>query len=122
MTDTDPLTALRDGATLDEAALLAIYQTLSRLSADVDMLRGQVQRALRRRAAAVLDNSLRARRERLGLTQQEVVRHAHISRGLLADLESGRRRSPESVAHVGRVLTTLEAQRKAVYAIKGFIR
>jgi predicted transcriptional regulator len=55
--------------------------------------------------------TLALRRMELGLSQRDLAQKAHVSRGLVSDLESGRRTSPFSLAQVGEVLTRLEGNR-----------
>lgn len=50
-----------------------------------------------------------ARRTALRLSQSVLARTANVSRGMLSDLESGRRSSPALRALVGEVLRQLEA-------------
>jgi transcriptional regulator with XRE-family HTH domain len=54
--------------------------------------------------------TLRARREALGISQAQVAHAAHCSRGLVAEVERGRRRSAQTLAHLAAVLDRLEHQ------------
>lgn len=53
--------------------------------------------------------SLKARRQALGVSQHYIAKIGHCSRGLIGDLESGRRRNPYSLRHYAATLTRLEA-------------
>ena len=60
--------------------------------------------------AAVTGESLRARREALGISQAAVAHAAHCSRGLVAEVERGKRRSAQTLAHLANTLDRLEQQ------------
>lgn len=51
------------------------------------------------------------RRRALGLSQPDVADLAHIGRGYLSDIESGRRTNPWSLVRVHETLTRLEVER-----------
>ncbi len=59
---------------------------------------------------AVTGESLRSRRETLGISQAAVAHAAHCSRGLVAEVERGRRRSAMTLSHLSKVLDKLEQQ------------
>jgi DNA-binding XRE family transcriptional regulator len=59
-------------------------------------------------AVAVTGESLRQRREALGLSQAAIAHAAHCSRGLVAEVERGRRRSALTLNHLSRVLDRME--------------
>ncbi|NCV21179.1 MAG: XRE family transcriptional regulator [Chloroflexi bacterium] len=59
---------------------------------------------------AVTGESLRSRREALGISQAAVAHAAHCSRGLVAEVERGRRRSAMTLSHLSQVLDKLEQQ------------
>ncbi|MGH2355581.1 MAG: helix-turn-helix domain-containing protein [Chloroflexota bacterium] len=59
---------------------------------------------------AVTGETLRARREALGISQAAVAHAAHCSRGLVAEVERGKRRSAQTLAHLAAVLDRLEHQ------------
>lgn len=61
-------------------------------------------------AEAVTGETLRARREALGISQAAVAHAAHCSRGLVAEVERGKRRSAQTLAHLSSVLDRLEQQ------------
>ena len=61
-------------------------------------------------AEAVTGETLRARREALGISQAAVAHAAHCSRGLVAEVERGKRRSAQTLAHLDAVLDRLEQQ------------
>lgn len=67
-------------------------------------------RRLREGELVPLAEQLRARRHALGLGQRELAAAAGISRGLLADVEVGRRVWAETRAHLGDVLLRLEQE------------
>lgn len=58
--------------------------------------------------AAVTGESLRQRREALGVSQAAIAHAAHCSRGLVAEVERGRRRSALTLNHLSQVLDRLE--------------
>lgn len=58
--------------------------------------------------------ALKMRRLALGLKQHDVAAVAHVSRGQVSDLESGRRSASNTVAAVSAALATLEQARKEV--------
>lgn len=58
----------------------------------------------------VTGDTLRARREALGISQASVAHAAHCSRGLVAEVERGKRRSAQTLAHLAAVLDRLEKQ------------
>lgn len=58
----------------------------------------------------VTGETLRARREALGISQAAVAHAAHCSRGLVAEVERGKRRSAQTLAHLAAVLDRLEQQ------------
>ena len=58
----------------------------------------------------VTGESLRARREALGIAQAAVAHAAHCSRGLVAEVERGKRRSAQTLAHLSNTLDRLEQQ------------
>ena len=58
----------------------------------------------------VTGESLRARREALGISQAAVAHAAHCSRGLVAEVERGKRRSAQTLAHLSNTLDRLEQQ------------
>lgn len=58
----------------------------------------------------VSGDTLRARRESLGISQAAVAHAAHCSRGLVAEVERGKRRSAQTLAHLDAVLDRLEQQ------------
>jgi hypothetical protein len=60
--------------------------------------------------AVVTGESLRARREALGISQAAVAHAAHCSRGLVAEVERGKRRSAQTLAHLSNTLDKLEQQ------------
>jgi hypothetical protein len=60
--------------------------------------------------AVVTGESLRARREALGISQAAVAHAAHCSRGLVAEVERGKRRSAQTLAHLANTLDRLEQQ------------
>lgn len=60
--------------------------------------------------AVVTGETLRARREALGISQAAVAHAAHCSRGLVAEVERGKRRSAQTLAHLSNVLDRLEQQ------------
>ena len=60
--------------------------------------------------AAVTGDTLRGRREALGISQAAVAHAAHCSRGLVAEVERGKRRSAQTLAHLAAVLDRLEQQ------------
>jgi hypothetical protein len=60
--------------------------------------------------AAVTGESLRTRREALGISQAAVAHAAHCSRGLVAEVERGKRRSAQTLAHLANTLDRLEQQ------------
>ena len=60
--------------------------------------------------AVVTGESLRARREALGISQAAVAHAAHCSRGLVAEVERGKRRSAQTLAHLSNTLDRLEQQ------------
>jgi DNA-binding XRE family transcriptional regulator len=57
---------------------------------------------------AVTGESLRQRREALGVSQAAIAHAAHCSRGLVAEVERGRRRSALTLSHLSQVLDHLE--------------
>ncbi len=57
---------------------------------------------------AVTGESLRQRREALGVSQAAIAHAAHCSRGLVAEVERGRRRSALTLSHLSNVLERLE--------------
>ena len=59
---------------------------------------------------AVTGEALRLRREALGISQAAVAHAAHCSRGLVAEVERGKRRSAQTLAHLAKVLDRLEQQ------------
>ena len=59
---------------------------------------------------AVTGDSLRARREALGISQAAVAHAAHCSRGLVAEVERGKRRASQTLAHLSATLDKLELQ------------
>ena len=59
---------------------------------------------------AVSGETLRLRREALGISQAAVAHAAHCSRGLVAEVERGKRRSAQTLAHLAKVLDRLEQQ------------
>ena len=59
---------------------------------------------------AVTGESLRARREALGISQSAVAHAAHCSRGLVAEVERGKRRASQTLAHLSATLDKLELQ------------
>jgi DNA-binding XRE family transcriptional regulator len=59
---------------------------------------------------AVTGESLRARREVLGISQAAVAHAAHCSRGLVAEVERGKRRASQTLAHLSATLDKLELQ------------
>lgn len=59
-----------------------------------------------------IGQALKMRRLALGLRQDQVAAEAHLSRGQVSDLESGRRKSADSLACALEALTRLEAQAK----------
>ena len=59
---------------------------------------------------AVTGETLRSRREALGISQAAVAHAAHCSRGLVAEVERGRRRSAMTLSHLSQVLDKLEQQ------------
>jgi DNA-binding XRE family transcriptional regulator len=61
-------------------------------------------------SAIVTGETLRARREALGISQAAVAHAAHCSRGLVAEVERGKRRSSQTLAHLAGVLDKLEQQ------------
>jgi hypothetical protein len=61
-------------------------------------------------AEAVTGESLRARRESLGISQAAVAHAAHCSRGLVAEVERGKRRASQTLAHLDATLDKLEQQ------------
>ncbi len=58
----------------------------------------------------VSGDTLRLRREALGISQAAVAHAAHCSRGLVAEVERGKRRSAQTLAHLASVLDKLEQQ------------
>lgn len=56
----------------------------------------------------VTGESLRQRREALGVSQAAIAHAAHCSRGLVAEVERGRRRSALTLGHLSQVLDRLE--------------
>ncbi|MDQ3700405.1 MAG: helix-turn-helix transcriptional regulator, partial [Chloroflexota bacterium] len=58
----------------------------------------------------VTGDTLRARRESLGVSQAAVAHAAHCSRGLVAEVERGKRRSAQTLAHLDEVMDRLEQQ------------
>ncbi len=60
----------------------------------------------------VTGETLRARREALGLSQAAIAHAAHCSRGLVAEVERGKRRSAQTLAHLASVLDRLEQARR----------
>ena len=58
----------------------------------------------------VSGETLRVRREVLGISQAAVAHAAHCSRGLVAEVERGKRRSAQTLAHLAKVLDRLEEQ------------
>jgi hypothetical protein len=58
----------------------------------------------------VSGETLRLRREALGISQAAVAHAAHCSRGLVAEVERGKRRSAQTLAHLSSVLDRLEQQ------------
>ena len=58
----------------------------------------------------VTGETLRSRREALGISQAAVAHAAHCSRGLVAEVERGRRRSAMTLSHLSQVLDKLEQQ------------
>lgn len=58
----------------------------------------------------VTGETLRARREALGVSQAAVAHAAHCSRGLVAEVERGKRRSAQTLAHLASVLDRLAQQ------------
>ncbi len=61
-------------------------------------------------SAVVTGETLRGRREALGISQAAVAHAAHCSRGLVAEVERGKRRSAQTLAHLSNVLDRLEQQ------------
>jgi hypothetical protein len=61
-------------------------------------------------AEVVNGETLRARREALGVSQAAVAHAAHCSRGLVAEVERGKRRAAQTLAHLAKVLDRLEQQ------------
>ena len=59
---------------------------------------------------AVTGDTLRSRREALGISQAAVAHAAHCSRGLVAEVERGKRRSAQTLAHLASTLDRLEEQ------------
>lgn len=62
------------------------------------------------RRDAVTGEAIRGRREALGISQAAVAHAAHCSRGLVAEVERGKRRSAQTLAHLASVLDKLEQQ------------
>lgn len=60
--------------------------------------------------AVVTGETLRGRREALGISQAAVAHAAHCSRGLVAEVERGKRRSAQTLAHLSNTLDRLEQQ------------
>ena len=60
--------------------------------------------------AVVTGETLRARREALGISQAAVAHAACCSRGLVAEVERGKRRSAQTLAHIANTLDRLEEQ------------
>jgi hypothetical protein len=60
--------------------------------------------------ALVTGETLRSRRETLGISQAAVAHAAHCSRGLVAEVERGKRRSAQTLAHLSNTLDRLEQQ------------
>jgi hypothetical protein len=60
--------------------------------------------------ALVTGETLRGRREALGISQAAVAHAAHCSRGLVAEVERGKRRSAQTLAHLANTLDRLEQQ------------
>lgn len=60
--------------------------------------------------AVVTGETLRGRREALGISQAAVAHAAHCSRGLVAEVERSKRRSAQTLAHLSSVLDRLEQQ------------
>jgi DNA-binding XRE family transcriptional regulator len=58
----------------------------------------------------VTGETIRARREALAISQAAVAHAAHCSRGLVAEVERGKRRSAQTLAHLASVLDRLEQQ------------
>ena len=58
--------------------------------------------------AHVTGETLRLRREALGISQAAVARAAYCSRGLVAEVERGRRRSAQTLADLANVLDRFE--------------
>ena len=58
----------------------------------------------------VTGETLRARREAMGISQAAVAHAAHCSRGLVAEVERGKRRSAQTLAHLDAVLDRLAQQ------------
>ena len=58
----------------------------------------------------VTGETLRARREALGISQAAVAHAANCSRGLVAEVERGKRRSAQTLAHLAAVLDRLNQQ------------
>jgi DNA-binding XRE family transcriptional regulator len=58
----------------------------------------------------VSGETLRLRREALGISQAAVAHAAHCSRGLVAEVERGKRRSAQTLAHLASTLDKLEQQ------------
>ncbi|HEV2121959.1 MAG TPA: helix-turn-helix transcriptional regulator, partial [Chloroflexota bacterium] len=61
-------------------------------------------------AEVVTGETLRTRREALGISQAAVAHAAHCSRGLVAEVERGKRRSAQTLSHLSSVLDRLEQQ------------
>lgn len=65
------------------------------------------------REDVVTSETLRARREALGISQASVAHAAHCSRGLVAEVERGKRRSAQTLSHLAAVLDRLEQQARS---------
>ena len=65
--------------------------------------------AERATGGAVTADTLRARREALGISQAAVAHAAHCSRGLVAEVERGKRTCAPTLAHLAATLDKLEA-------------
>jgi transcriptional regulator with XRE-family HTH domain len=60
--------------------------------------------------SVVTGETLRARREAMGISQAAVAHAAHCSRGLVAEVERGKRRSAQTLAHLDAVLDRMAQQ------------
>ncbi|HEV2126917.1 MAG TPA: helix-turn-helix domain-containing protein [Chloroflexota bacterium] len=95
--------AIREALHATELRLHALYEAL------------EVPQTLLPKSLPLIDpespRQFAARRQALGLSQHALARTAHLSRGLIAEVERGQRRSAPTLAHIDATLRRLEERR-----------